>query len=145
MGIEERIRKGFYPLFEREPLSKRLEVLLGILAEKKEKELGEIIQGWPKAYEEKFKKEVVPCNVTDENWLLAMALYYGKKSGKVKEISFEVKKELKSIYQKIAGEKELEEGILKAGEKLWEIYEGEARERKMSLREYLKRRFQISI
>ena len=143
MGIKERIRKGFYPLFEREPLEPRLEVLLDILAEKKE--LGEIIQGWPKAYEEKFKKEVVPCNVTDENWLLAMALYYGKRSGKVKKIEFGVKKELESIYQKIAEKKELEKGILEAGKKLWEIYEGEAKEREISLREYLKRRFQISI
>lgn len=143
MGIKERIRKGFYPLFEREPLEPRLEVLLDILTEKKE--LGEIIQGWPKAYEEKFKKEVVPCNVTDENWLLAMALYYGKRSGKVKKIEFGVKKELESIYQKIAEKKELEKGILEAGKKLWEIYEGEAKEREISLREYLKRRFQISI
>ncbi|HDD05154.1 MAG TPA: hypothetical protein ENF51_01545 [Candidatus Aenigmarchaeota archaeon] len=74
-----------------------------------------------------------------------MALYYGKRSGKVKKIEFGVKKELESIYQKIAEKKELEKGILEAGKKLWEIYEGEAKEREISLREYLKRRFQISI
>ncbi|MCD6403927.1 MAG: hypothetical protein J7L59_01955 [Nanoarchaeota archaeon] len=144
MGIEERIRKGFYPLFEREPFKLRLEVLLDILSSG-EKDLKEIVKSWPEVYQKKFKK-VVECGITDERYLLSMALLYASKKGIVKRMNLEGNTSVNEAYKTIVKEsKGLEKEVLKAGKKLWEIYEEKAKESKVDLKEYFSTRFWIEV